>query len=139
MSAVAGGRVIFSCESCDSRLIKRTSTLVHKYLRNDIYVCDNPLCGASYSGHSELTGIASPSGVPTALPSELPPTPSFLRAQMQLAWKAGKGYIQLDLLDAIDATVGNRGDKQDAAGHQSPATTGRYDHALPVVKPPRLR
>ncbi|MEK0267833.1 hypothetical protein QT383_18415 [Stenotrophomonas rhizophila] len=36
-------------------------------------------------------------------------------------------------------TVGNRGDKQDAAGDQSPTTTGRYDHALPVVKPPRRR
>ena len=103
MSMLAGSRVIFACESCGSRLIKRTSTLVHKYLRNDIYVCDNPLCGASYSGHSELTGIASPSGVPMALPSELPPTPSFLRAQMQQAWKAGKGYNQLDLLDVIDA------------------------------------
>lgn len=36
-------------------------------------------------------------------------------------------------------TVGNCGDKQDAAGDQSPTTTGRYDHALPVVKPPRRR
>ena len=39
----------------------------------------------------------------------------------------------------VTDTVGNRGDKQDAAGHQSPTTTGRYDHALPVVKPPRRR
>lgn len=31
------------------------------------------------------------------------------------------------------------GDKQDAAGHQSPTTTGRYDHDLPVVKLPRRR
>lgn len=37
----------------------------------------------------------------------------------------------------ITDTVGNRGDKQDAAGHVTPATTGRYDHALPVVKPPK--
>lgn len=37
----------------------------------------------------------------------------------------------------VTDTVGNRGDKQDAAGHQSPATTGRYDHDLPIVKPPR--
>ncbi|WP_448132785.1 ogr/Delta-like zinc finger family protein [Stenotrophomonas rhizophila] len=103
MSAVAGVRVIFSCEACGSRLIKRTSALAHKYLRNDIYVCENPLCGACYSGHSELTGIASPSGVPMALPSELPPTPSFLRAQMQKAWRADRGCGQLDLLDAIDA------------------------------------
>jgi integrase len=37
----------------------------------------------------------------------------------------------------VTDTVGNRGDKQDAAGHQSPVTTGRYDHDLPLVKPPR--
>ncbi len=106
MSVIAGGRAIFCCEACGSRLIKRTSALAHKYLRNDIYVCDNPLCAASYSGHSELTGIASPSGVPMALPSELPPTPSFLRAQMQQAWKTESGCPQLDLLDAIDAASG---------------------------------
>lgn len=103
MSDVAGGRVIFSCETCKSKLIKRTSALVHMFLRNDIYVCENPLCCASYSGHSELTGIASPSGIPTAMPSELKPTPGFLRAQMHQAWKAGKGDIQLDLLDALEA------------------------------------
>ncbi|APP75494.1 hypothetical protein [Xanthomonas vesicatoria] len=34
-------------------------------------------------------------------------------------------------------TVGNRGDKQDAAGHVTPEMTGRYDHALPIVKPPK--
>jgi len=39
----------------------------------------------------------------------------------------------------VTDTVGNLGDKQDAAGHQSPATTGRYDHGLPVVKPPGRR
>ncbi len=39
----------------------------------------------------------------------------------------------------VTDTVGNQGDKQDAAGHQSPPTTGRYDYDLPVVKPPRRR
>lgn len=39
----------------------------------------------------------------------------------------------------VTDTAGNRGDKQDAAGHKSPLTTGRYDHDLPVVKPPRNR
>lgn len=39
----------------------------------------------------------------------------------------------------VTDTAGNRGDKQDAAGHQSPTTTARYDHDLPVVKPPRKR
>ncbi|SMQ97160.1 integrase [Xanthomonas fragariae] len=37
----------------------------------------------------------------------------------------------------VTDTDGNRGDKQDAAGHVSSATTDRYDHQLPVVKPPR--
>lgn len=103
MTAPPGGRVVFSCEACGNRLIKRTSSLAHKFLRNDAYVCENPLCGASYSGHSELTGIASPSGVPRALPSELPPTPGFLRAQLHQAWKQDRGYIQLDMLDLLDA------------------------------------
>lgn len=39
----------------------------------------------------------------------------------------------------VTETVGNCGDKLDAAGHQSPTTTGRYDHGLPIVKPPRRR
>lgn len=39
----------------------------------------------------------------------------------------------------ITGTEGNRGDRQDAAGHKSPTTTGRYDHDVPVVKPPRER
>lgn len=39
----------------------------------------------------------------------------------------------------VTDTVSNRGDKQDAASHQSPAKTGRYDLDLPVVKPPRRR
>ncbi|HBS64302.1 MAG TPA: hypothetical protein DEB32_16665 [Stenotrophomonas sp.] len=39
----------------------------------------------------------------------------------------------------VTAAVGNGGDKQDAAGHQSPATTGHYHPDLPAVKPPRGR
>ncbi|MCF7222796.1 hypothetical protein [Marilutibacter chinensis] len=38
----------------------------------------------------------------------------------------------------ITDTVGNRADKQDAGGHVTPAMTHRYDHELPVVKPPVL-
>lgn len=48
-----------------------------------------------------------------------------------------RGYKRGDR--GVTDTVGNRGDKQDAAGHQSTTTTGRYDHDLPVVKPPRRR
>ncbi|MBO9855167.1 MULTISPECIES: ogr/Delta-like zinc finger family protein [Xanthomonas] len=90
-------KVVFSCESCGSRLIKRTSSLSHKYLRHDSYVCENPMCGATYTGHSELTGIASPSGVPTAH-SELPPTPAFERALALQAYRESLGERQLDLI-----------------------------------------
>lgn len=37
----------------------------------------------------------------------------------------------------ITDTVGNRADKQDAAGHKSPQMTQRYDHQVPVVSPPK--
>ncbi|KAB7762077.1 hypothetical protein CEK68_19475 [Xanthomonas sp. LMG 12461] len=36
----------------------------------------------------------------------------------------------------ITDTPGNRGDKQDAAGHANPETTNRYAHDLPLVPPP---
>jgi len=36
-------------------------------------------------------------------------------------------------------TTGNRGDNQDVTGQKSPVTNGRYDHDLPLVKPPRKR
>lgn len=98
-----GRRAVFCCEYCGNALIKRTSCLQHKYLRNDVYVCENPLCGASFSGHSELTGVASPSGIPDSIASDLPPTASFLRTQLHQAWKADRGIDQLDLLDAIEA------------------------------------
>jgi len=103
VSGPTGRRAVFCCEFCGTALIKRTSSLQHKYLRNDMYVCDNPLCGATFSGHSELTGVASPTGVPDAIASELPPTPSFLRSQLHQQWKADRGIDQLDLLDAIEA------------------------------------
>ncbi|AKN93834.1 hypothetical protein IXO493_008630 [Xanthomonas oryzae pv. oryzae] len=92
-------KVVFSCEACGSRLIKRTSSLAHKYLRHDSYVCENPMCGATYTGHSELTGIASPSGVQTAQ-SELPPTPALERALALQAFRESVGDRQLDLITA---------------------------------------
>lgn len=92
-------RVVFACEACGCALVKRTSYLSHKFLRHDIYACSNPLCGASYSGHSELTGIASPSGEPDAPPSDLPPTPGYLRTQAAQAWREshGSGQQKLEL------------------------------------------
>ncbi|MBV6864064.1 MULTISPECIES: ogr/Delta-like zinc finger family protein [Xanthomonas] len=90
-------KIVFRCEACSARLIKRTSVLAHKFLRHDSYVCENPMCGATYTGHSELTGIASPSGVPTAH-SELPPTPAYQRAQALQAYRESLGDRQLDLI-----------------------------------------
>ena len=66
MGAFSGTkRVVFTCEACGGVLIKRTSYLSHQHLRHDTYVCDNPVCSASYTGHTELTGIASPAACPT--------------------------------------------------------------------------
>lgn len=78
-----GRRAVFACRACSYTLIKRTSYLAHQYLRHDTYVCSNPLCSASYTGHSELTHLASPSGIPHAPPCDLPETPWSRRARDQ--------------------------------------------------------
>lgn len=101
MSHSTGTRATFSCDACATPLIKRTSRLQHKHLRADVWVCPNPLCCASYAGHSELISIASPSGIPEAPACELPPTPFHQRAILQMQWKLEHGSRQLDLLDAI--------------------------------------
>lgn len=90
-------RVVFRCEACGCALKKRNSYLSHQFLRHDVYVCENPLCSASYAGTSELTHIASPSGVPEAQTSELPPTPAYVRNQAQAAWRAQHVDAQADL------------------------------------------
>lgn len=93
-------KAIFTCEVCHSRLIKRTSALLHPHLRHDLYICSNPLCSASYSGHTELTGIASPSGVPNAPASDLPPTPAYERAVAERTLREALNGIQPDIFDA---------------------------------------
>ncbi|MFK3649304.1 ogr/Delta-like zinc finger family protein [Lysobacter enzymogenes] len=98
-------RVVFTCDACGSVLIKRTSYLSHQHLRHDAYVCDNPMCGASYTGHTELTGIASPSGLPNARPSDLPESPSYARNLALKAYREGLADGQLDLLDSLPATA----------------------------------
>ena len=95
-------RVVFACEACGSRLVKRTSYLTHQYLRHDTFVCDNPVCGAAFSGHTELTHIASPSGMPEAAPCDLPPTPTLLRNQALEAYRADQQDRQLGLLGAAN-------------------------------------
>lgn len=102
-------RVVFACEACGSLLYKRSSYRSHKFLRHDTYVCENPVCCASYSGTSELTHIASPSGMPEAMPSELPPTPTHIRNEALRAWKQQHPNAQSDLFDhpANDAAASN--------------------------------
>lgn len=92
-------KAVFTCDVCHSRLIKRTSALLHPHLRHDLYICSNPLCSASYSGHTELTGIASPSGVPDAPASDLPPTPAFERAVAERVLRQACNDRQPDIFD----------------------------------------
>ncbi|HFF3760130.1 TPA: ogr/Delta-like zinc finger family protein [Stenotrophomonas maltophilia] len=99
MNTTSGTRAAFTCDACRTPLVKRTSALQHPHLRSDAYVCQNPLCGATYTGHSELTGISSPSGVPNAPACELPRTSGFERALLHQSWKRGRGDSQLDWIE----------------------------------------
>jgi len=121
-ASTSSSRATFSCEACDTPLLKRTSRLQHRHLRSDVWVCQNPLCGATYAGNSELTSIASPSGMPDAPASELPPTPGYTRALLQMQWKLEHGSRQLDMLDAIEFVEASRIDAGgEARPHQAAA------------------
>lgn len=91
---------VFHCGACHSVLVKRTSYLLHPHLRNDVYVCQNPLCSASYSGHTEITGLVSPSGIPNAPACDLPPTPAYERALAERALRQQQNDAQLDIFDS---------------------------------------
>lgn len=110
MSAVVGQRAIFTCDVCGTPLTKRTSALQHRHLRTDAYVCQNPVCGATYVGHSELTSISSPSGMPNAPACELPQTPGYERALLLQRWKEDRGNMQLDWIDAPSTRSPDGGD-----------------------------
>ncbi|HIE5511686.1 MULTISPECIES: ogr/Delta-like zinc finger family protein [Stenotrophomonas] len=110
MSAVVGQRAIFTCDVCGTPLTKRTSALQHRHLRTDAYVCQNPVCGATYVGHSELTSISSPSGMPNAPACELPQTPGYERALLLQRWKEDRGNVQLDWIDAPSTRSPDGGD-----------------------------
>ncbi|MBN5058832.1 MULTISPECIES: ogr/Delta-like zinc finger family protein [Stenotrophomonas] len=110
MSAAVGQRAVFCCPACRAPLVKRTSALQHQFLRTDAYVCPNPMCGATYTGNSELTSVASPSGLPTAPACELPPTPGYQRVLLQNRWKQDRGEVQLDWIDSIDEMPPGGGD-----------------------------
>ncbi|MEE9890905.1 MAG: ogr/Delta-like zinc finger family protein [Stenotrophomonas geniculata] len=110
MSAAVGQRAVFRCPACNARLVKRTSALQHPFLRTEAYVCPNPMCGATYTGSSELTNLASPSGLPSAPACELPPTPYYQRTMLQTRWKQDQGELQIDWIDAIEARPPDGGD-----------------------------
>lgn len=94
-------KVVFRCDFCKSPLIKRTSHLSHDHLRHDSFVCSDPICSAAFTGHTELTGVASPSGIPHAPASDLPPSPAYAREIAQRAHRMLQGGMQPDLLDAL--------------------------------------
>lgn len=107
----AGRRAVFSCPTCSYVLVKRTSYLTHQFLRHDTYVCSNPLCSAAFSGHSELTAIASPSGIPGAQPCDLPETDRARRARDQAIEDARHQGAQMAMTlppagsEPVDATL----------------------------------
>lgn len=98
-------KVVFRCDFCKSPLVKRTSHLSHDHLRHDSFVCSNPVCSAAYTGHTELTGIASPSGLPQAPSSDLPPSPAYAREIALRAHRQQHSGNQPDLLDALPITT----------------------------------
>lgn len=104
VALVARRKATFLCPFCRSALYKRTSHLAHQFLRNDVFVCDNPLCSAAFNAHTELTHVASPTGIPHALPCELPDTPHLMRRSMERAYRAEMESRQLDLLEDADNT-----------------------------------
>lgn len=97
-------KVVFRCVFCGSPLVKRTSHLSHPHLRHDSFNCTDPICSAAFTGHTELTGVASPSGLPDPRPTDLPPSPAYARAIAQRAHRAQQGGDQPDLLDTLPIT-----------------------------------
>ncbi|MCC7632562.1 hypothetical protein IEN52_00330 [Stenotrophomonas rhizophila] len=74
-------------------------------MRHDSFNCTNPVCSAAFTGHTELTGVASPSGLPHARPSDLPPSPAHAREIAQRAHRMQQNGNQPDLLDALPLTA----------------------------------
>ena len=95
-------KAVFLCPYCSSPLFKRTSFLAHRFLRNDVFVCENPLCSAAFNATTEITHIASPTGIPHAMPCELPDTPHLLRQKIAREHRALAGDRQLDLLADVE-------------------------------------
>ncbi|MET1080289.1 MAG: ogr/Delta-like zinc finger family protein [Pseudomonas sp.] len=92
----------FHCPFCAAPLIRRTSWLVHPFMRQENYQCDFTGCGASFQGASELTHISSPSGMPDPPRCSLPETPTFLRVMAQRVYQRNLATRQMELLDLHD-------------------------------------
>lgn len=92
----------FYCCECGSPLIKRTSLMAHMFLRHDTYVCDYPACGATYNGITEITHIASPSGLPDAPPCPLPESTTYLRNLAHKVYVANQNLRQMNLLEETE-------------------------------------
>ena len=56
-------------------------------------------------GFSELTSLASPSGLPDAPPSELPPTPVCLRRMAEAAWRGARADGQQELFESAEGAA----------------------------------
>lgn len=98
-------KVEFSCHFCGSRLIRRTSWLAHPFLRQAMYQCDLPVCGASFASITELTHLASPSLWPCAKPCPLPLTPNHLQMMARRVHQMNLATRQMDLLDEQEETA----------------------------------
>jgi hypothetical protein len=104
MSAAVGQRAVFCCPPANA-VGEAHQRVAAPFLRTDAYVCPNPMCGATYTGNSELTSVASPSGLPSAPACELPPTPGYQRTMLQQRWKQDRGEVQTDWIDSFESTT----------------------------------
>lgn len=95
----------FSCCFCGRPLIRRTSWLQHVFLRQEVYQCSEPTCGASFNATAELTHLASPTGKPDAPPCSLPETPAYLRRLAQQVNERNMATRQMHLLDDQDKEI----------------------------------
>lgn len=90
----------FWCCFCGAPLVCRTSWFAHVFLRQQVFQCHFAPCSASFYAHTELTHLASPSGLPNAPACELPPSTSHLNAMARKVYEKNKAIHeeQLNLL-----------------------------------------
>ncbi|MES2820131.1 MAG: ogr/Delta-like zinc finger family protein [Pseudomonadota bacterium] len=66
------------CPDCGAALIKRSSKSLHPLMTTTFLVCQNLVCGATFSGTDEITHRMSPSSRPNP-EINLPDAPSVTR------------------------------------------------------------